>query len=71
MFLVMIRRVRLARRVVVQQKQKVSKLGLKGPSDYYFNEIAVEAARWKASGPNKRGYSHEIPTQKERSGKQL
>ncbi len=27
---------------------------MKGLSDYYSNEIAVEAARWGASGPNKR-----------------
>jgi hypothetical protein len=33
---------------------QVSKLVLKGLSDYYSNEIAVEAARREASVPNKR-----------------
>ncbi len=35
-------------------RPRVSKLGLKGLSDYHSNEMAVEAARWEASGPNKR-----------------
>ncbi len=33
---------------------RVSKLGLKGLSGYYTNEIAVEAARWGVTGLNKR-----------------
>jgi hypothetical protein len=33
---------------------RVSKLGLKGLSDYHSNEMAVEAARRETSGPNKR-----------------
>jgi hypothetical protein len=37
-------------RAVAQQRPRVSKLGLKGPSDYYSNERAVEAA----CAPNKR-----------------
>jgi hypothetical protein len=32
---------------------RVSKLRLKGLSDYYFHEIAVEAARREASGLDK------------------
>jgi hypothetical protein len=50
---------------------KSSKLGLKELSDYYFSEIAVEAARREASGLNKNGYSHRISTQRERVGQQL
>ncbi len=38
---------------VTQRRPRVSKLGLKGLSEYHFNETAVEAARWGASGPNK------------------
>ncbi len=35
-----------------QQRQRVSKLGLKGPSDYHSNETAVKAAGRAASGPS-------------------
>jgi hypothetical protein len=52
MFLEMIRRGGWSRRAIAQQRLRVSKLGLKGPSDYHSNEIAVEAARWGANGPN-------------------
>jgi hypothetical protein len=41
-------------RAVAQQRPRVSKLGLKGASDYYSNEIALQAARLEASGLNKR-----------------
>ncbi len=41
-------------RAVAQWRPRVSKLGLKGLSDYHSNETAVEAARRGASGPNKR-----------------
>ncbi len=51
--------------------QRVSKLGLKGLLDYHSNETEVEAARQGASGLNKKGYFHEIFTQKRRAGKQL
>ncbi len=37
-------------RAVAQCRPRV----LKGLSDCYSNETAVEAARWEASGPNKR-----------------
>ncbi len=40
-------------RAIVQRRSKVSKLGLKGLSDYHSNETAVEAARWEAGGLNK------------------
>ncbi len=53
-------------RAVAQWRPRASKLGLKGLSDYHSNKIAVEAARWGASGPNKKGYSSRISTQKER-----
>ncbi len=39
-------------RAVAQQRPRVSKLGLKWPSDYHSNEIAVEAVRRGASGLN-------------------
>jgi hypothetical protein len=52
MVLEMIMRGRLIRRAVAQQRPRVSKLGLKKPSDYYSNEIAAEVARLGASGPN-------------------
>ncbi len=32
-------------RAVAQRRSRISKLGLNGLSDYYFNEIAVKAAR--------------------------
>ncbi len=41
-------------RAVAQQRPRISKLGLKGASDYYSNEIALEAARREARGLNKR-----------------
>ncbi len=41
-------------RAVAQRRPRVSKLGLKGLSDYHSNETAVEAARRGASGLNKR-----------------
>jgi hypothetical protein len=41
-------------RAVAQRRPQVSKLGLKGLSDFYSSEIAVKAARWEASGPDKR-----------------
>jgi hypothetical protein len=44
-------------KAVAERRPRVSKLGLKGLSDYYSNEKAVEAARRKASGPNKKGYT--------------
>ncbi len=37
---------------VAQQRPRVSKLGLKGLSDYYSNEIALKAARQGASELN-------------------
>jgi hypothetical protein len=39
-------------KVAAQQKPRVSKLGLKGLSDYHSNEIAVEAARRGTRGLN-------------------
>ncbi len=47
---------------LVWKRPRVSKLGLKGLSEYLSDEIAIEAARWGASGPNKKGYSHGIST---------
>jgi hypothetical protein len=41
-------------RAVAQQRPRVSKLGLKGLSDYHSNETAVMAAKQEASGLNKR-----------------
>jgi hypothetical protein len=41
-------------RPVAQQRPRVSKIGLKGLSNYHSNETVVEAARWGASGLNKR-----------------
>ncbi len=58
-------------RAIAQQRPRFSKLGFKELSDCHSNEIAVEAARWGASGPNKMGYSHGIFTQKERAGQQV
>jgi hypothetical protein len=43
-----------AGRAAAQRRPRVSKLGLKGLSDYLSNETAVEAARRGARGPNKR-----------------
>jgi hypothetical protein len=36
------------------RRPRVSKLRAKGLSDYHSNETLVEAARWWASGPNKK-----------------
>ncbi len=33
-------------RAIAQRRPRVSKLGLKGLSDYHSNDTAVEAARW-------------------------
>ncbi len=56
-------------RAVAKRRPRVSKLGLKGLSHSHSNETAVKAARWGASGLNKKGYSHKIFTQKRRGGK--
>jgi hypothetical protein len=40
-------------RAIAQRRPRVSKLGLKGLSDYHSNETALEAARQGASEPNK------------------
>jgi hypothetical protein len=42
---IMIGQGRLVCRAVAQRRPRVSKLGLKGPSDYHSSDIAVEAAR--------------------------
>ncbi len=42
-------------RALTQRRPRVSKLGLKGLPDYYYNEIAVKAARGEASGANIKG----------------
>jgi hypothetical protein len=52
-------------RAVAQRRPRVSKLGLKGLSDYHYNETAVEAARRGTIGLDEKGYSHGISTQKE------
>jgi hypothetical protein len=39
-------------RAVAQWKPRVSKLWLKGLSDYHSNEMAAEPARWEARGLN-------------------
>jgi hypothetical protein len=57
-------------KAVAQQRSRVSKLGLKGLSNYYSNEIAVEATRRGTVGRIK-GYFHGISTQIERAGQQL
>ncbi len=41
-------------RAVAQQRLRVSKPGLKGPSYFDSSEIAVEAARLGAKWPNKK-----------------
>jgi hypothetical protein len=41
-------------RAISQRRLRVSKLELKGLSDYHSNETAVQAARQETSGPNKR-----------------
>ncbi len=58
-------------KVIAQRRPRVSKLGLKGLSDYPSNEIALKPARQGASGPNKKDYSHGISTQKEGAGQPL
>jgi hypothetical protein len=55
---------------VAQRRPRVSKLGLKGLSDYHSNETAVKAARWEAGGPNSLLLSRNIHS-KERAGQQL
>ncbi len=57
-------------RAIAQQRSRVSKLGLKGLSDYYSNEMAVGTARREASGPNKKAtlMKHLL---KERAGQQI
>ncbi len=57
-------------RVVAQRKAKSLKIGLKGLSDYYSSEIAVEATRWEDSGLNKRATLKENLIKK-RAGQQL
>jgi hypothetical protein len=57
--------------IAQRRPPRVSKLMLKGLSDYHSNEIVVKAARQGASVPNKKGYSHQISTIKERAGQQL
>jgi hypothetical protein len=49
----MIRQGRLSGRAIAQQRSRVSKLGIKGLSDYHSNETTVKAAKREASGPNK------------------
>jgi hypothetical protein len=39
-----------SRRAIAQRRPRVSKLGLKGPSDSHSNEIVVKVARWGARG---------------------
>jgi hypothetical protein len=41
-------------RAVAQRRPRVSKLELKGLSDYHSGEVAVKAATRGSSGPNKR-----------------
>jgi hypothetical protein len=57
-------------RAIVQKRPRVSKLGLKGLSDYHSIETAVETARREASMPNKGQLSRNIYS-KERAGEQL
>ncbi len=52
-------------RAVAQRRPSVSKLVLKELSDYHSNEIAVEAARWGASGAIKGLLSQNIHSKKE------
>jgi hypothetical protein len=42
-----------SKRAITQQRPRISKPELKGLSNYYSNKIAVEAARWGASGPKR------------------
>jgi hypothetical protein len=57
-------------RVIAEQKPKVSKLGLKGLSDYHSNETTVEPTRRVASGLIKGLLSWKFYS-KERAGQQL
>jgi hypothetical protein len=57
MVLEAIGRGRLVHRAVAQRRPIVSKLGLKGMSNYCSNKTAVKATRWGARGPNKKRYS--------------
>ncbi len=52
-------------RALTQHRPRVSKLGLKGPSDYHSNEIAVEATKWEGQRAELKGYSHRESTQGE------
>jgi hypothetical protein len=51
--------------VAAQQRPRVSKLRLKGLSDYHCNETVVEAARWGATGPKKGLLSRHVCSKKE------
>ncbi len=55
-------------RAVAQRRPRVSKLGLKKPSDYHSNEIAVEAARRGGRDAKLKGFSHREPTQRKPPG---
>ncbi len=57
-------------RAIAQWRPRVSKLGLKGLSDYHSNELAAEAAKRGASVPIKGLLSQNIYS-KERAGQQL
>jgi hypothetical protein len=48
---------------IAQRRPRVPKLGLKGPSDYHSNEIAVKAARWRGQRAKLKGYSHRESSQ--------
>jgi hypothetical protein len=50
---------------------RLTKIGLKGLSNYYSYEIAVKAARREASEVNKKGYSQGNIYSKERARQQL
>ncbi len=52
MVLEMIRQGGWSCRAAAQRRPRVSKLGLKGLSDYHSNEIAVKTARQEARGPS-------------------
>ncbi len=54
MILEMIGRESWSGRAMAERRPRVSKLGLKGLSNYHSNKMAVEAGRPEASGPNKR-----------------
>jgi hypothetical protein len=43
---------KLAQKCQGSAEPKSLQLGLKGPSDYHFNDIAVKAARQAARGPS-------------------